>query len=444
MRLAIIGSGYVGLVTGACLADTGNIVHCVDINESVIRNLCSGIIPIYEPYLTEMIQKNVREKRLSFTTDLESILHLVDCVFICVGTPTKIDGSCDMQYIYAVAKQIGQKLNRDSIIVTKSTVPVGTSDIVKEIIFNELKERGLSYYVSFVSNPEFLKEGDAINDFLKPDRIIIGTEDDTAFAYMKELYKPFGRSKNKIVKMSIRSAEMTKYAANAMLATKISFINEIANMCEIMGADVEEVRYGIGSDHRIGNHFIYPGLGYGGSCFPKDVQALIHMAKEHSFNAALLESVHSVNTRQKYILSKKIKKFFEDKGGVRGKIIALWGLSFKPNTDDMREAPSLVLIDDLVKEGAYIVAFDPVANEKARMLFKDNLHVSILSDMYQVCENADVLCVATEWNAFAQPDFMLLSSLLRERCIFDGRNMYSTTTLMKYGIQYISIGRGAV
>ncbi|MDK2921763.1 MAG: UDPglucose 6-dehydrogenase [Desulfonauticus sp.] len=444
MNVCIVGTGYVGLVSAACFAEMGNNVCCVDINPEVVEKLKQGIVHIYEPGLEELVKRNYAQKRLSFTTSLEEGLKDSLFVFICVGTPPKEDGSADLSYVYQVARDIGKLMQDYKIVVDKSTVPVGTADKVRSLILEEQKKRGVSIEFDVVSNPEFLKEGDAVNDFMKPDRVIVGTDNVRTAELLKALYAPFARSREKLIVMSVRSAEMTKYAANCMLATKISFINEIANICELVGADVGDVRLGIGSDHRIGYHFIYPGVGYGGSCFPKDVKALISTAIEYGYDPILLQAVDRVNDLQKRILAFKIKQYFEPQGGVQGKTLALWGLSFKPNTDDMREAPALVLIDLLTKEGMRIRAFDPVAGERAKELLKDNKYVEIVDDQYAALEEADALAVITEWNQFRNPDFNRIKKELKAPLIFDGRNLYPPRLMGEMGFAYFSIGRKTV
>ncbi len=444
MNVCIVGTGYVGLVSAACFAEMGNNVCCVDINPEVVEKLKQGIVHIYEPGLEELVKRNYAQKRLSFTTSLEEGLKDSLFVFICVGTPPKEDGSADLSYVYQVARDIGKLMQDYKIVVDKSTVPVGTADKVRSLILEEQKKRGVSIEFDVVSNPEFLKEGDAVNDFMKPDRVIVGTDNVRTAELLKALYAPFARSREKLIVMSVRSAEMTKYAANCMLATKISFINEIANICELVGADVGDVRLGIGSDHRIGYHFIYPGVGYGGSCFPKDVKALISTAIEYGYDPILLQAVDRVNDLQKRILAFKIKQYFEPQGGVQGKTLALWGLSFKPNTDDMREAPALVLIDLLTKEGMRIRAFDPVAGERAKEILKDNKYVEIVDDQYAALEEADALAVITEWNQFRNPDFNRIKKELKAPLIFDGRNLYPPRLMGEMGFAYFSIGRKTV
>ena len=441
MDLCIVGTGYVGLVTAACFAEMGNQVICVDINKDVIANLKQGKVHIFEPGLEEIVKRNTKEGRLDFTTDIKKGIELGLFIFICVGTPPKEDGSCDMSYVYSVAQDIGKYINEYKIIVNKSTVPVGTADKVKQIIYKEIKKRGVDVEFDVVSNPEFLKEGDAVNDFLKPDRIIVGTDNVRTAELLKALYAPFARSREKLIVMSVRSAEMTKYAANAMLATKISFINEIANICEKVGADVSEVRLGIGADHRIGYHFIYPGVGYGGSCFPKDVRALINTAKETGYQPQLIKAVHEVNEKQKRILALKVEKYFADKGGIKDKTMAIWGIAFKSNTDDIREASSLSIIEYLTQRGMKIKAFDPKANNRAREYFKDNPLVEIVDNEYSALEGATCLGVITEWNQFRNPNFNKIKKILLLPVIFDGRNLYNPSLLRSMGFEYFGVGR---
>lgn len=441
MRLCIVGTGYVGLVSAACFAEMGNTVRCVDTNPAIVKQLAAGHIHIFEPGLDELVRRSAAAGRLSFTTSLEEGLQEAECVFICVGTPPRADGSCDLSYVEQVACEIGAQLNRPLIIVDKSTVPVGTADRVQALVAAELVKRGENIPFEVVSNPEFLKEGDAVNDFMKPDRIIVGTTSEQAATVMRELYAPFARSREKLIVMSPRSAEMTKYAANGMLATKISFINEIAMLCEKVGADVRDVRNGIGSDTRIGYHFIYPGLGYGGSCFPKDVKALIHTARTYGMEPALLNAVETVNARQKRHMAVKIREFFAADGGVKDRTLALWGLAFKANTDDMRESPVLDIIDDLTSHGMRVRGFDPQAADNAARLLAGNALFSTVSDPYEACRDADALLVATEWNQFRNPDFDRLTALLKLPVIFDGRNLYSPSHLAARGITCIGIGR---
>lgn len=442
MKLCIIGSGYVGLVSAACFAEMGNSVTCVDNNPKIVEKLNAGSVHIYEPGLDKMVRRSREDGRLSFTTDLASGIEDADCVFICVGTPPKEDGSCDLGFVEEVARQIGGNMQKDLVVVDKSTVPVGTADMVSDIIKKELEARGLDLKACVVSNPEFLKEGDAIADFMKPDRVVIGSDSAHATEIMRELYAPFARTRDKIIVMDVRSAEMTKYAANCMLATKISFINEIATICEHVGADVRNVRNGIGSDSRIGYQFIYPGVGYGGSCFPKDVKALIHTAVNSGVDPMLLGAVEAVNAQQKKCMAKKIEGYFAPQGGVGGKRLALWGLAFKANTDDMREAASIEIINILTAAGMKITAFDPVADENGRMIFKDNPRLEIAEDQYEACDGADALLVVTEWNQFRNPDFDKIKKLMTAPVIFDGRNLYSPLALAKKGFAYFCIGRG--
>lgn len=441
MKLCIVGTGYVGLVSAACFAEMGNTVVCVDVNPLVVEKLNSGSVHIFEPGLEPMVRHSHADGRLTFTTSFVEGVTGADCVFICVGTPPRPDGSCDLSFVRAAAREIGQSLGNDLLVVDKSTVPVGTADMVRNIITEEQKARGTSFSVDVVSNPEFLKEGDAIADFMKPDRVVIGTTSEAAAATMRELYAPFARSRDKIIVMSVRSAEMTKYAANCMLATKISFTNEIATICEHVGADVRDVRTGIGSDSRIGYQFIYPGLGYGGSCFPKDVKALIQTAEDAGVAPLLLNAVEAVNARQKLHMAQRIREYFGPQGGVAGKTLALWGLAFKANTDDMREAAAISIIEALTAEGMHIRAFDPVAASNARRIFADNSLVEIIDDQYAVCDGAQALLVVTEWNQFRNPDFERIRSLLTAPLLFDGRNLYSPQALASHGFAYFCIGR---
>ena len=441
MNICIIGTGYVGLVSAACFSEMGNMVRCVDVNPEVVGTLERGEIPIYEPGLEELVRRNHAEERLLFTTDLVQGLAGADIAFICVGTPSCDDGSCDLSYVEAVARQIGKRMSAPLIVVDKSTVPVGTADRVRALISEELQKRGGSIAFDVVSNPEFLKEGDAVNDFMKPDRVIVGTENPESAAILRTLYSPFARSREKLIVMGTRSAEMSKYAANCMLATKISFINEVANICEKVGADVRDVRTGIGSDHRIGPYFIYPGVGYGGSCFPKDVKALIHTAREAGVAPQLLDAVEDVNKRQKLVMARRVREYFAHQGGVKGKTLALWGLAFKANTDDMREAAALSIIDDLTKEGMKIRAYDPVASAKAGETLGDNALVTLVDNQYAALEGADALLVVTEWNQFRTPDFPRIRSMLTAPVLFDGRNLYTPQQVAEQGFAYFCIGR---
>ena len=442
MKLCVVGTGYVGLVSAACFAEMGNTVKCVDVNTHVIERLNAGHIHIYEPGLAAMVKRSHEDGRISFTTDLADGLEDADCVFICVGTPSLPDGSCDLSYVKQVAREIGLVMKGDLVVVDKSTVPVGTADLVESIIKAELQKRALSYHVDVVSNPEFLKEGDAIADFMKPDRVVIGTDSESCAELMRELYAPFARTREKLIIMSVRSAEMTKYAANCMLATKISFINEIATICEQVGANVREVRAGIGSDSRIGYQFIYPGVGYGGSCFPKDVKALVHTARQAGVEPELLNAVESVNVRQKSHMARLVQKYFEPQGGVRGKKLALWGLAFKANTDDMREAAAVTIINELTSSGMEINAYDPEANSNAKRIFAGNSLVRIVEDQYDACNGAQALLVVTEWNQFRNPDFTRIKTLLTAPLLFDGRNLYQPQAMARRGFSYFSIGYG--
>ncbi len=438
MKIAVIGTGYVGLVSGTCFAEVGNIVTCVDINKEKIEKLKQSIIPIYEPGLEAMVATNISNKNLFFTTDIAKAIKNVEVVFIAVGTPMGEDGSADLQYVLSVAESIGKAMENRLIIVNKSTVPVGTADKVKDVIHNTLRKRGVSIAFDIVSNPEFLKEGKAIQDFMKPDRVVIGAESAYALEKMKTLYSSFFLQHERFITMDVRSAEMTKYAANAMLATKISFMNEIANICERVGADVNKVRIGIGSDSRIGYSFIYPGCGYGGSCFPKDVLALKKLAEEVNYKAELIESVDNVNNRQKYVIAQKvIKKYGED---LIGKTFAVWGLSFKPETDDMREAPAIYIIKELVKRGAKIQAYDPKAVHEAKVCYLKDVEVTYVESKYDALKGADALLLLTEWKEFRVPDFEEIGKLLKEKVIFDGRNQYNAFDLPNKGFEYIQIG----
>ncbi len=441
MNLCIVGTGYVGLVSAACFAEMGNDVCCVDINPTVVENLRKGKVHIYEPGLDEMVKRNTEQGRLKFTTSISEGLENALFVFVCVGTPSRPDGSCDLSFVHQVAREVGQNMKDYKIVVDKSTVPVGTADKVRALIAEEQAKRGVSIEYDVVSNPEFLKEGDAINDFLKPDRVVVGTENVRTAELLKALYGPFARSRDKLIVMGVRSAEMTKYAANCMLATKISFINEIANICERVGADVRDVRVGIGSDHRIGYQFIYPGMGYGGSCFPKDVKALIDTARQYEFEPQLLASVDEVNNRQKHVLATKILNYFEPQGGVKGKTLALWGLAFKANTDDVREAAAFELIRDLTAKGMKVRCFDPVAGPNTRKEFADNTLVEVVDEQYAALDGACALAVVTEWNQFRNPDFDRIKKTLSAPLVFDGRNLYSPSFLADMGFAYFCIGR---
>lgn len=438
MKIAVVGTGYVGLVSGACFAQVGNKVICVDVDEQKIENLKKGIIPIYEPGLEQMVKTNIENGNLLFTTNLQEAVKQVQFVFIAVGTPMGEDGSADLQYVIQVAEDVGNAMEKSLIIVNKSTVPIGTADKVTQVIKEKLTQRGVNIPFEVVSNPEFLKEGKAITDFMKPDRVVIGANSDYAFEQMKILYKPFFLQYDRFITMDIRSAEMTKYASNAMLATKISFMNEIANLCEKTGADVNKVRLGVGSDSRIGYSFIYPGCGYGGSCFPKDVQALEKIAQENDYDAQLIRAVQQVNHRQKFsIIQKIIDKYGED---LSQKKFAIWGLSFKPETDDMREAPSITIVNELIKRGAEIAAYDPQAITQAKEFYFKNLEIDYVKNKYDALKNADALILLTEWKEFRVPDFEQMSNLLKENVIFDGRNQYNSFNLNEQGFQYIQIG----
>ena len=440
MNITVIGSGYVGLVSGTCFSEMGNKVTCVDIDPIKIEKLNKGIIPIFEPGLDQMVLKNVKNKNLFFTTKLDKGLKDSEIAFIAVGTPMGADGSADLQYVLEVAKSIGQSMQKRLVIVDKSTVPIGTADKVKATIQKELDVRGIDLEFDVVSNPEFLKEGAAIDDFMKPDRVVIGADTDYAFKLMKQLYSPFLRTHDRFITMDIRSAEMTKYAANAMLATKISFMNEIANICEKVGADANQVRIGIGSDKRIGYSFIYPGAGYGGSCFPKDVKALTKIAKEHGYESKLITAVEEVNDAQKLVIAQKIvTRFGED---LTGFTFGIWGLAFKPGTDDMREAPAIYVIKELVSRGAKIKAYDPKAvNEAKEHYLKGVQNITYVDSKYEVLKDSDALVLLTEWKEFRSPDFEEIKTRLKTPVIFDGRNQYNTFNLEEKGFEYHQIGK---
>lgn len=440
MNITIFGSGYVGLVTGACLAEVGNHVLCIDIDEQKIDKLLQGQIPIYEPGLEPLVRDNVRAGRLDFSTDIaKGVAHGL-FQFIAVGTPPDEDGSADLRYVLDVARSIGRYMDDYRIIVDKSTVPVGTADKVRDVTREELNKRGKHLEFDVVSNPEFLKEGAALEDFMKPDRIIIGTDNPRTTELLKVLYAPFNRSHQRVVAMDIRSAELTKYAANAMLATKISFMNELANLADRLGADIEQVRIGIGSDPRIGYHFIYPGCGYGGSCFPKDVKALERTARETGYHAELLEAVENVNGRQKQVLFEKISQHFATR--LEGKTFAIWGLAFKPNTDDIREASSRSLMESLWQAGARVRAYDPEAREEIQRCYGDRQELTLCENPMDALQDADALVVVTEWNEFRSPDFQRIKTLLKAPVIFDGRNIYDPQILSGSGFHYYAIGRG--
>jgi UDPglucose 6-dehydrogenase len=443
MRISVIGTGYVGLVTGTCLAESGNRVICMDIDERKIELLNDGKVPIYEPGLEELIKRNMAQGRLSCTTDMATAVRSSDIIFIAVGTPPGEDGSADLKYVVGAARGIGKHMNGYKIVVNKSTVPVGTGDRVRAAVASRTKHR-----FDVVSNPEFLKEGAAIEDFMKPDRVVIGADSPKAIGAMRELYAPFVLKNDRILMMDIRSAEMTKYASNAMLATKISFINEMANICGSLGADIDSVRKGIGYDKRIGFEFLYPGVGYGGSCFPKDVKALVQTAQEHGVDAVVLKGVEAVNEEQKKKLFRMVQDHFQAKAGrkrapgrktLAGRTIAVWGLSFKPRTDDMREAPSVVIIDHLLSAGAVVKAHDPVAMGEAYKIFKDRIFLA--ADCYDTLKGADALAVVTEWNEFRTPDLARMKRLMKTPVIFDGRNIYNQDELRRLGFTYYGIGR---
>ncbi|MGZ5084879.1 MAG: UDP-glucose dehydrogenase family protein [Usitatibacter sp.] len=440
MKASIIGTGYVGLVTGACLADVGNHVLCFDVDERKIGLLRAGEIPIFEPGLKEIVRNNVASGRLAFTTDPKESAAYAKLQMIAVGTPPGEDGSADLQYVIAAARSIATHMDGPRVIVDKSTVPVGTADKVREAVAATLKQRGATHAFAMVSNPEFLKEGAAVEDFMRPDRIVIGAEDPDAIATMRELYGPFQRNHERLQVMDIRSAELTKYAANAMLATRISFMNELALLAECLGADIEHVRIGMGSDPRIGYHFLYPGAGYGGSCFPKDVTALIRTGEENGIELKVVRAVEEANQRQKSVLAEKVTRRFGE--NLKGKRFALWGLAFKPNTDDMREAPSRVIIAALLERGAEIVAYDPVAMPEARHIYGKEKAVGFADDAMQAVAGADALVIITEWKAFRSPDFDAVKRALKSPVIFDGRNLYEPAVVRSHGLEYFPIGRG--
>ena len=435
MNIAVVGTGYVGLVTGTCLAETGNHVICVDINKDKVQKMQAGVVPIYEPHLDVLFERNIKQGRLTFTTNLEEAIEKAKIIFLALPTPPGEDGSADLSYILGVADDLGKIIKDYKVIVDKSTVPVGTADKVRAAVAKHAKVE-----FDIVSNPEFLREGFAVDDFLKPDRVVIGASSDKARKTMEELYKPYVRQGNPIIFMDERSAELTKYAANAFLATKITFMNEIANMCELVGADVDAVRIGIGSDERIGKRFLFPGIGYGGSCFPKDVQALAKSANEVKYDFKILESVMEINEKQKTIIIPKVKDYF--KGDLKGKKIAIWGLAFKPDTDDIREAPALYIIEELLKAGATVSAYDPEAMNNVRKLIGDKINYAM--DEYDALRDADALLIATEWSLFRTPDFEKVTSLLKNKAIFDGRNLYGIDQMKELGYYYTSIGRETV
>lgn len=440
MKIAVIGTGYVGLVTGTCFSEMGNTVWCVDVDEKKIDRLKQGVIPIYEPGLEGMVQNNARLGQLKFTTKLEEALEEAEICFIAVGTPMGEDGSADLQYVTAVAKNIGQVMKHHMYVVDKSTVPVGTAKMVAATIQAELDKRGSDLTFDVISNPEFLKEGTAVGDCMKPDRVVIGADSEDAAEVMHELYSSYIKNTDNFILMDVASAEMTKYAANAMLATKISFMNEISNICERVGADVNKVRRGIGSDSRIGYSFIYPGCGYGGSCFPKDVQALIKTSHDFGYEPQVLQAVEDVNHRQKHVIAQKVLQRFGD--DLTGKVFAVWGLSFKPDTDDMRESAAITIIHDLVSHGAKVVAYDPKAVNEAKVCYLKDVEVDYVESKYDAVKDADALILVTEWKEFRQPDFGEIKKLLRQPVIFDGRNQYDAKRLEKKGIEYYQIGVG--
>ena len=448
MKITIIGTGYVGLVSGACFADVGNTVLCLDLDERKIGMLKSGQIPIHEPGLDEVVARNHAAGRLLFSTSYDEAIEHGDVIFLAVGTPPDEDGSADLSHILSAARSIGQRIQKPVVVVDKSTVPVGTADAVRTQIEGELKKRGATIEFSVVSNPEFLKEGAAVGDFMRPDRIVVGSDEARATKIMRQLYAPFNRNHDKLFEMDVRSAELTKYAANAMLATRISFMNELANLAEILGADIEAVRHGIGSDPRIGPHFLYAGMGYGGSCFPKDVKALLKTASDHGRGLKILDAIEQVNETQKHVLFQKICRHFAGREALKGKTIALWGLSFKPNTDDMREAPSLILIRELIAAGCRVKAYDPVASEEAKRLLLQEHGAAVYEEYVKICETpweavagANALALVTEWQEFRSPDFARLAGALSDKAIFDGRNLYDPEQVGLAGVAYYGIGR---
>ncbi|WP_347484684.1 UDP-glucose/GDP-mannose dehydrogenase family protein [Vandammella animalimorsus] len=442
MKVTIFGTGYVGLVQAAVLADVGHDVFCVDIDAKKISSLQKGLVPIHEPNLVPLVVANQAAQRLHFTTDAATGVAHGDIIFLAVGTPPDEDGSADLEYVLSAAKSIARHMKSPKIIVNKSTVPVGTADKVREVVCSMLSERGVSIDFEVVSNPEFLKEGCAVADCQRPDRIIIGSSSEKAIRTLRELYAPFNRNHDRIILMDVRSAELTKYAANAMLATKISFINEISGLAERLGADIEAVRRGIGSDPRIGYHFIYPGAGYGGSCFPKDIKALINTAKSSNFDPKILIAVEQRNNEQRHVLGDRILSFY--KHNLKGKKISLWGLAFKPETDDMREAPSCILLKTLLDAGAHVQAFDPAAMHEARRIFGNHAAFSFCENPMQALEGADALAIVTEWKQFRAPNFVRMANLLKDRIVFDGRNIYDPEMMRRHGLNYFSIGRPPV
>ncbi len=441
MRVTVIGTGYVGLVTGACLADVGNDVLCIDVDAAKIERLKRGEIPIHEPGLDQVVVRNVAAGRLSFSTSYVDAVAHAAVIFIAVGTPSGEDGSADLSHVLACARELGRRIERETLVVVKSTVPVGTNDLVRAALREELGNRGVGFSATTASNPEFLKEGFAVDDFMKPDRIVVGVDDAKSTETMRQLYAPFNRNRDRLVVMDVRSAEFTKYAANCMLAVRISFMNEMANLADRLGVDIEQVRHGIGSDPRIGPHFLYAGVGFGGSCFPKDLRALIHTAEENAEPVEMLNASVRVNLRQRRILADKIKKHF--KGDVAGRTIALWGLAFKANTDDMREASSLAIIEALTGAGAKVRAYDPVALDNARGMLGKHGSVTFVGSAREALAGADALAVVTEWLEFRSPDFAALAGQLKEKVIFDGRNLYDPAAVRAAGLTYYGIGRGA-
>ncbi len=440
MKVTVFGSGYVGLVTGTCLAEVGNDVVCIDVDKHKIDNLNKGIVPIYEPGLDVMVKENMAAGRIKFTTNIKEAVEHGVFQFIAVGTPPDEDGSADLQYVLAVAKSIAEHMNEYRVVINKSTVPVGTADKVKDVIVQVQKDQGNEIDFDVVSNPEFLKEGAAIDDFMKPDRIVVGTDNPRTSELLKALYAPFNRSHDRVITMDIRSAELTKYAANAMLATKISFMNELSNLAERLGADIEQVRNGIGSDSRIGYSFIYAGCGYSGSYFAKVFMALERTAQQVGYQAELLTAVENVNARQKMVLVNKIKQHYKD--DIKGKVFALWGLSFKPKTDDMREAPSRVILEALIDAGASVRAFDPEAMEEAKRIYTDKQGLTLVKSSEEAIIGADALVVVTEWKNFWSPDFEFIKNTLKDKVVFDGRNLYQPDAMKKMGLEYYAIGRG--
>jgi UDPglucose 6-dehydrogenase len=443
MKLCVVGAGYVGLVSAACFSEMGNTVRCVDMNETVVESLRCGRPHIFEPGLGALVRRNSRDGRLSFTSDTDEALDGAELAFICVGTPALEDGSCDLGWIMRAAADIGRAMRGPLIVVDKSTVPVGTADAVRAAVAGELEKRGVDFPFDVVSNPEFLKEGDAVADFMKPDRVVLGTDNPESELIIRELYAPFARSREKMIVTGIRSAEMIKYASNCLLAAKISFINEIAMICENVGADVDDVRLGVGADRRIGPHFLYPGPGYGGSCFPKDVRALIHTAREAGVVPELLEAVDAVNNRRKKHLAVKVLDYFTSRGGAGGRTLAVWGLAFKANTDDVRESAALTIIRELARHGMRIRAYDPAATRRAAEQLGDVPGVTLTDDQYEATESADALLVTTEWNQFRTPDFARVKAALSAPVIFDGRNLYSEKIMARNGFLHFSIGRGS-